>query len=79
MNLKEDNKKDNAVSPNDDVPRFVITPVSTLLNRMKTSEQSTLTQMFGIADEDLSTDDPDFISHKKPKRTMLKIKYSILQ
>ena len=79
MNLKKDDKKDNAASPNNDVPRFVITPVSTLLKRMKTAEQSTLTQMFSIADEDLSTDDPYFISHEKRKRTMLKIKYTMLQ
>ena len=72
MNLKEENQKDSAPSSNNDVPHFFITPVATLVDWMKSVEQSTLTQMLGIHDDDWSLDYPDFISRKKAKKDNVK-------
>ena len=74
-NMDEEDQKDNASTTKDVVPQFIITPVATLVDQMKSVKQSTLTQMLGINDDDdddLYTSDPDFVSPKKAKKETVK-------
>ena len=72
MHLEEESQKDSAPTTKDDIPHFINKPVATIVDRMMSVKQSTLTQMFDIHDDDWDTDDPDFISRKKAKKDTVK-------
>ena len=71
-NLEEENRKDSAPTTKDEVPQFIITPVATLVDQMMSVKQSTFKQILGVNDDDMDTDNTDFISGKKEKKETVK-------
>ena len=55
----------------DTVPQFIISPVATLVQNMKSAKQRALTQILNIGNgvtSDNDTDNVDFVVSKKPKK-----------